>query len=92
MSILFHKTRPLEGRVTVARIRIRVDLPAPLGPRSPRTPGRSCRETFRKPQVEDGVFLDECIDLKLQWRKAPLGGLKQEGNTAMLRANGRKGC
>jgi hypothetical protein len=32
MSLLFHRTLPDEGRVTVARIRISVDFPAPFGP------------------------------------------------------------
>src|SRR5208283_434325 len=50
-SASFQSTRPRVGRVTVARIRISVDFPAPLGPSSPRTPGRNCRLMFCSPQT-----------------------------------------
>ena len=40
------------GRVTVAMMRMRVDLPAPLGPSSPRTPDRSARLKSRSPHTE----------------------------------------
>ena len=40
--------RPAVGRVMVARIRIRVDFPAPLGPSSPNTPGPTSKRKLRK--------------------------------------------
>src|SRR6185295_9931750 len=43
MSAPSHTTRPWVGRVTVAMMRISVDLPAPLGPSNPRIPGPTSR-------------------------------------------------
>jgi hypothetical protein len=50
MSVPFQMTEPLVGWLIVARMRMSVDLPAPLGPSRPTTPGRSSRLKSRKPQ------------------------------------------
>lgn len=53
----------------VARMRIRVDLPAPLGPSKPKTPGPSSRVKSRKPQF---LFLN-C--LPTFWMLNIMGGV-----------------
>src|SRR5215217_1811680 len=50
MSRPFHSARPSVGRVIVARIRMRVDFPAPFGPSRPSTPASSSRVKFLSPQ------------------------------------------
>src|SRR5262245_7604686 len=57
MSDPFHLTCPCVGWEMVARMRIRVDLPAPLGPSSPTTPGSSSSEKSRSPQTPPGYCL-----------------------------------
>ena len=47
---------PSVGLVRVARMRISVDLPAPLGPSSPRTPGPSVRLTPSTAVCPPGVL------------------------------------
>ena len=51
MSTSFHVARPSVGRVIVASIRIKVDLPAPLGPSKPSTPGDNSSEKSSKPRT-----------------------------------------
>src|SRR5919199_5559579 len=55
MSVPFQVTRPVVGLVIVARMRMRVDFPAPLGPSRPSTPGPSARVISRRPQTA-GVY------------------------------------
>src|SRR5207237_1776125 len=52
------RTRPVSGSWRVATMRIRVDLPAPLGPRSPNIPGAMARETSSSARVPFGYVLE----------------------------------
>src|SRR5208337_2073074 len=98
MSRSFQWMEPLEGRVTVTRMRMRVDLPAPLGPRSPRTPGLSSKLKSRRPQRLPEYFLlsermesfMECAPF--EWAK-PERRLRMNNDraTVKLRTNPAKG-
>ena len=68
MSWPFQVTEPFVGLVMVARMRIRVDLPAPLGPSRPSTPGAISSVKSRKPQF----FLLYC--LLTFWMLITIGG------------------
>jgi hypothetical protein len=49
--------RPDDGGIAVASSRSSVDLPAPLGPRSPITPGSSARSVESSASVEPYDFV-----------------------------------
>src|SRR5262249_19264003 len=51
---------PLSGSCSVARVRIRVDLPAPLGPRSPYIPAGMVSETSSSALTPFGYVLERC--------------------------------
>ena len=57
---------------------ISVDLPAPLGPSSPKnSPSSMSSETPRRASVPVGIALDEVVDLER--REPPSGGASARG-------------